>query len=153
MSVGALSSSSEAQPSPVHWAEAFREATAAISRYSGARAGDRTMMDALLPAAEAALQSATSGRGSAHIVAPGFHGSSSAPTGRSWIYRAESVDSQFTTHLIRDSDNEGTRAANFHAQGEDSLSPVEHGKLQPGDLTESGSLIDQMVNRLSTDSA
>ena len=58
---GALASKPPEQLSPSDWAKAFREATASISHYSGAIAGDRTMMDALLPAAEAALNSAQSG--------------------------------------------------------------------------------------------
>lgn len=59
---GALARKLQAdEPSSQAWAEAFQEATETVSQYSGARAGDRTMMDALLPAAEAALKGAKSG--------------------------------------------------------------------------------------------
>jgi dihydroxyacetone kinase len=39
--------------SPTRWAEAFIAAVEAISELGGARPGDRTMLDALHPAAEA----------------------------------------------------------------------------------------------------
>ena len=59
---GALARKLQAdEPSPQAWAEALQEATETVSQYSGARAGDRTMMDALFPAAEAALKGAKSG--------------------------------------------------------------------------------------------
>ncbi|KRD96093.1 dihydroxyacetone kinase [Bosea sp. Root381] len=40
------------------WADAFAAGVAAVSELGGARAGDRTMLDALLPAAEALSQAA-----------------------------------------------------------------------------------------------
>ena len=40
-------------PSPSDWADAFRLAVQAISELGGAKPGDRTMVDALQPAAEA----------------------------------------------------------------------------------------------------
>ncbi|KAK9836762.1 hypothetical protein WJX74_007596 [Apatococcus lobatus] len=59
---GALAKSSRAdQLSSQAWTQAFQEASETFSQYSGARAGDRTMMDALLPAADAARKSAESG--------------------------------------------------------------------------------------------
>ncbi|KAK9867896.1 hypothetical protein WJX84_007686 [Apatococcus fuscideae] len=61
---GALASSSASStgdPSPLAWAEALKKATEAILHYSGAKAGARTMMDALVPAADAALDAANSG--------------------------------------------------------------------------------------------
>ena len=42
-----------ASPSPVQWAEAFEIAANAIAELGGAKEGDRTMLDALLPAATA----------------------------------------------------------------------------------------------------
>lgn len=38
---------------PAMWAAAFSSGVAAMQRYGGAQSGDRTMLDALLPAAEA----------------------------------------------------------------------------------------------------
>ena len=64
MLTGALASSSASStgdPSPLAWAEALKKATEAILHYSGAKAGARTMMDALVPAADAALDAANSG--------------------------------------------------------------------------------------------
>jgi ATP-dependent dihydroxyacetone kinase len=49
-------------PAPTAWAEAFAHAVGAVTELGGARRGDRTMVDALDPAAEAfssALQSGT----------------------------------------------------------------------------------------------
>eukprot|EP00967_Tisochrysis_lutea_P156148 scaffold314050_cov19-Tisochrysis_lutea.AAC.2 len=40
-------------PGPKEFAPAFRAAVDAIQKYGGARAGSRTMLDALLPACEA----------------------------------------------------------------------------------------------------
>lgn len=40
-------------PAPAAWAEAFRVAVQSIAELGGAKAGDRTMLDALQPAAEA----------------------------------------------------------------------------------------------------
>ncbi|HDV6356605.1 TPA: DAK2 domain-containing protein, partial [Burkholderia cenocepacia] len=42
-----------AEPSPRDWAAAFRAAVDAISELGGAQAGDRTMLDALVPAVDA----------------------------------------------------------------------------------------------------
>ena len=42
-----------ASPAPADWAKAFDAAVAAIGELGGARAGDRTMLDALLPATTA----------------------------------------------------------------------------------------------------
>ncbi|HEY4250668.1 MAG TPA: dihydroxyacetone kinase family protein [Roseomonas sp.] len=58
-----------AAPSPADWAAAFREGVAAIAELGGARPGDRTMLDALVPAAEAFA--AAQGRGQAPAVALG----------------------------------------------------------------------------------
>jgi ATP-dependent dihydroxyacetone kinase len=41
------------QPRSEHWAEAFRQGVSAIEELGGARPGDRTMLDALAPAATA----------------------------------------------------------------------------------------------------
>jgi len=46
------------EPSPTDWIAAFGAAVAAITELGGAKAGDRTMVDALLPALEAARQGA-----------------------------------------------------------------------------------------------
>ncbi|WP_250527464.1 dihydroxyacetone kinase family protein [Caballeronia sp. GAWG2-1] len=54
-----------AQPKPADWAAAFREAVQAISDLGGAKAGDRTMLDALFPASatfEAVLNEGKSAR-------------------------------------------------------------------------------------------
>jgi dihydroxyacetone kinase len=40
-------------PTPHDWADAFRDAVEAIGQLGGAKAGDRTMLDALVPAANA----------------------------------------------------------------------------------------------------
>ncbi|CAG9239723.1 Dihydroxyacetone kinase, ATP-dependent [Paraburkholderia tropica] len=42
-----------AQPAPQEWAQALRGAIDAISELGGAKAGDRTMLDALIPASDA----------------------------------------------------------------------------------------------------
>ncbi|PWC28595.1 dihydroxyacetone kinase family protein [Teichococcus aestuarii] len=55
----------QASPDAAAWAGAFRAAADAIGALGGARAGDRTMLDALLPAAEAFEQSAGQGLGPA----------------------------------------------------------------------------------------
>ena len=52
-----------AEPTPSGWAAAAAAGAAAVSRYSGAAAGDRTMLDAILPAVEALR--AHSGKGTA----------------------------------------------------------------------------------------
>jgi dihydroxyacetone kinase len=46
------------QPSPADWVAAFGAAVAAITELGGAKAGDRTMVDALLPALDAARHGA-----------------------------------------------------------------------------------------------
>lgn len=51
----------QASPNPKDWANAFRAAVDAISELGGARVGDRTMLDALHPAAEAFRAAAESG--------------------------------------------------------------------------------------------
>jgi dihydroxyacetone kinase len=48
-------------PSAVDWGEAFESAVAAISELGGAQPGDRTMVDALAPAAQAVLRAAHEG--------------------------------------------------------------------------------------------
>ncbi|KAK9824231.1 hypothetical protein WJX72_008791 [[Myrmecia] bisecta] len=64
---GALHSSSPGQevPSVATCAAAFQTGVAAMQRYGGASAGDRTMLDALLPAARAFKDSAAGGFGGA----------------------------------------------------------------------------------------
>ncbi len=47
---------------PIMWAEAFRAGCAAVSELGGASRGDRTMLDALLPAADTFREAITSGR-------------------------------------------------------------------------------------------
>jgi triose/dihydroxyacetone kinase / FAD-AMP lyase (cyclizing) len=56
-----LGASPSASPSPQDWADAFAQAVGAISELGGAKAGDRTMLDALIPAAEAFGQSVSAG--------------------------------------------------------------------------------------------
>jgi len=51
-----------AHPSPADWARALAEGGAAIAELGGARAGDRTMLDALIPAAEALSAGLAAGR-------------------------------------------------------------------------------------------
>ena len=50
-----------AELSPKVWAAAFKAGADAVSKYGGAKRGSRTMLDALLPAADAAAQAAQSG--------------------------------------------------------------------------------------------
>jgi dihydroxyacetone kinase len=47
---------------PGRWAEAFRAGCAAVSELGGAARGDRTMLDALVPAADAFRDAVTAGR-------------------------------------------------------------------------------------------
>lgn len=49
-------------PGPADWAEAFSQAVAAIRELGGAKPGDRTMVDALQPAADAFSAAIRSGR-------------------------------------------------------------------------------------------
>ena len=48
-------------PAPSDWAQAFEDAVAAISALGGAKPGDRTMIDALAPAASAVSRHASAG--------------------------------------------------------------------------------------------
>jgi dihydroxyacetone kinase len=48
-------------PTPAHWADALAGAAAAIGELGGAKPGDRTMLDALVPAADAFKRSLESG--------------------------------------------------------------------------------------------
>ncbi|MBS7792666.1 dihydroxyacetone kinase subunit DhaK [Roseococcus sp. SDR] len=50
-----------ASPTPSDWVEAFRQGVEAITELGGARPGDRTMVDALSPAAEAMAHAARRG--------------------------------------------------------------------------------------------
>jgi dihydroxyacetone kinase len=50
------------KPAARDWAIAFREATQAISDLGGAKAGDRTMLDALVPASAAFEEAVTAGQ-------------------------------------------------------------------------------------------
>jgi dihydroxyacetone kinase len=52
-----------ASPTPADWVKAFDAAVAAIGELGGARAGDRTMLDALLPAATAFSRGIKAGAG------------------------------------------------------------------------------------------
>jgi len=52
------------------WAEAFRDGCTAITELGGAIRGDRTMLDALLPAVEAVEKAATSGSPSPPFSTP-----------------------------------------------------------------------------------
>jgi triose/dihydroxyacetone kinase / FAD-AMP lyase (cyclizing) len=49
------------EPTARDWAEAFRAAVEAVSDLGGAKAGDRTMLDALIPAADTFLQELQAG--------------------------------------------------------------------------------------------
>jgi dihydroxyacetone kinase len=53
---------------PPTWAEAFREGCAGVGELGGAARGDRTMLDALLPAAEAFAAAVDSGRPAADAL-------------------------------------------------------------------------------------
>ena len=53
---------------PIAWATAFRAGVEAIQSLGGGKAGDRTMLDALLPAAEAMEQAAANGADGRSIV-------------------------------------------------------------------------------------
>jgi dihydroxyacetone kinase len=61
---------------PAAWAEAFQAGCAAISEMGGAGRGDRTMLDALLPAAEAFAEAVKAGR----FVAEALRTAASAAT-------------------------------------------------------------------------
>jgi dihydroxyacetone kinase len=54
-----------AMPTPVDWAKSFRAGVEAIAELGGAMPGDRTMLDALLPAADAFAASVARGEGPA----------------------------------------------------------------------------------------
>jgi triose/dihydroxyacetone kinase / FAD-AMP lyase (cyclizing) len=54
--------SSHQQPTAQNWAQAFGEAVEAISELGGAKAGDRTMLDALFPAADTFAQELRAGK-------------------------------------------------------------------------------------------
>jgi dihydroxyacetone kinase len=54
--------SGEAVPAPAAWAEAFTVAVQAIGELGGAKPGDRTMLDALYPAADAFSAAVASGK-------------------------------------------------------------------------------------------
>lgn len=66
------------EPAPHEWAQAFRGAIEAISELGGAKAGDRTMLDALIPAhdafEDALKQGQTAQRAWAAAVAAAEHG-------------------------------------------------------------------------------
>ena len=47
---GAAAAAAEEGPSATRWGDALEAAVAALLRYSGAAKGDRTMLDALIPA-------------------------------------------------------------------------------------------------------
>ncbi len=51
------------EPGPADWAEAFTQGVAAIAELGGAKPGDRTMLDALAPAAEAFARAVQAGLG------------------------------------------------------------------------------------------
>jgi dihydroxyacetone kinase len=53
---------------PGTWAEAFRAGCAAVGELGGAARGDRTMLDALLPAAEAFQEAVSAGRTAADAL-------------------------------------------------------------------------------------
>src|SRR5690606_12065255 len=55
------------------WAAAFRAGCKAIQDIGGARAGDRTMLDALLPAAEAIEIAVAEGRDLAGLLSSAVH--------------------------------------------------------------------------------
>jgi dihydroxyacetone kinase len=48
---------------PITWAEAFQEGTDAVAELGGARPGDRTMLDALVPASHALAEALQGGHG------------------------------------------------------------------------------------------
>ena len=54
-------SSDDEGPSEQAWADAFAQALLALQKYSRAQRGDRTMLDALIPAQQAFSDSAHSG--------------------------------------------------------------------------------------------
>lgn len=55
-------------PAALDWARAFKAATEAVSALGGARAGDRTMVDALAPAAQSMLDDAQASAPTEHIL-------------------------------------------------------------------------------------
>ena len=57
----ASSAGTEEGPTPQAWAKAFGCAIEALQRYSQAHRGDRTMLDALIPAQEAFSEAVQSG--------------------------------------------------------------------------------------------
>jgi ATP-dependent dihydroxyacetone kinase len=60
-------------PDAGQWSEAFSQAVQAISELGGARKGDRTMVDALDPAAEAFAQAVTAGQTAAEAWQAALH--------------------------------------------------------------------------------
>jgi dihydroxyacetone kinase len=56
-------------PTPAAWAGAFRAGVGAVQFYGGAKAGFRTLLDALLPAADAADLALARGGGGAEALA------------------------------------------------------------------------------------
>ncbi len=55
-------------PSEQAWADAFAQALLALQKYSRAQRGDRTMLDALIPAQQAFSDAAHSGLSSLHLT-------------------------------------------------------------------------------------
>mmetsp|Transcript_9161 Transcript_9161/g.36949 ORF Transcript_9161/g.36949 Transcript_9161/m.36949 type:complete len:601 (+) Transcript_9161:185-1987(+) len=64
-SAAAAAMKGEPATSPATWLAGFKAGIASMSRYGGASEGDRTMLDALLPAAEAASKAITQSAGGA----------------------------------------------------------------------------------------
>lgn len=59
---GTIAEESSAGPSPQTWADALQRGVDAMRKYGGAKAGDRTMLDALLPAALSLTEALQSGQ-------------------------------------------------------------------------------------------
>ncbi|MEU6642594.1 dihydroxyacetone kinase subunit DhaL [Saccharomonospora sp. NPDC046836] len=62
LALGAAEELARADPSPGTWARAFAAGTSAVRRVGGAEVGDRTMVDALAPAAETLCEALDDGR-------------------------------------------------------------------------------------------
>ncbi|KAL1200734.1 putative 3,4-dihydroxy-2-butanone kinase [Cardamine amara subsp. amara] len=56
-----LKANSQSEITPKHWSEALKSAISAVSKYGGASAGYRTMLDALIPASKVLEEKLSSG--------------------------------------------------------------------------------------------
>uniref|UniRef100_A0A7R9YZ62 DhaL domain-containing protein n=1 Tax=Chlamydomonas euryale TaxID=1486919 RepID=A0A7R9YZ62_9CHLO len=62
-------SAGDGDATPAQWAAALQAGADGVSFYGGAKGGSRTMLDAILPAAAAAMEAANAGKGAAEVAA------------------------------------------------------------------------------------